>query len=291
MKTQIKTNKDGNISVEVVTITPELAEDFLKMNTKNRRSDPKMVETYAKAMKDGKWVLNGEPIIISNENVILDGQNRLIACTKAGVPFESLFVWGITPEAFKTIDIGKSRTPGDILYIDDVKNANVVAAAIARYFRLMIGQSIDTGSNKIPSGVRLSNFSRGKSDVLDFFRAHKGICTRVGEHIVSLGGLGRMVMNGSVIGGYELFLILEKNHPEERVRSFFEQLATGKNVENNTILLLRDALLKHNMKQKVLSGTQRSVYFAKTWNAFVTGRELKVLNYKAEREPMAGVLL
>jgi len=291
MKTQIKTNKGGDISVEVVTITPELAEDFLKMNTKNRRSDSKMIDTYAKSMKEGKWVLNGEPIIISEDNVILDGQNRLIACTRAGVPFDSLFVWGITPDAFKTIDIGKGRTPGDILYIDDAKNANVVAAAIARYFRLMAGQAIDTGSNAIPSGVRLSNFARSKSDVLDFFREHKDLCTRVGEHVVGLGGTGRMVMNGSVLGGYELFLILEKKHPEQKVRSFFEQLASGKNVENNTILLLRDALLKHNMKQKVLSGTQRSVYFAKTWNAYVTGRELKVLNYSAEREPMAGILL
>lgn len=290
MKTPIKTNEGGNISVEVVTITPELAGDFLKMNTHNRRPNNRSIEAYAKAMRSGKWLLNGEPIIISEENVILDGQNRLYACVKAGVPFETLFVWGVTPQAFKTIDIGATRSPGDILFIDNIKNANVVSASITRFFSLAGNRQNDMGENSY-NGIQLSSLGRCKSDVLDFYHANEGVCKRVGEHIVNLGQRGRMIMNGSVIGGYELFLILEKGHPEEMVRSFFEQLVTGKDVENNTIFLLRDALLRHKMKQKVLTGKQRSVYFAKTWNAYVTGRELKVLNYSADKEPSAFVLI
>ena len=34
-----------NIKPEVVTITPELATDFLKMNTHNRRKDEKTIAT------------------------------------------------------------------------------------------------------------------------------------------------------------------------------------------------------------------------------------------------------
>ena len=282
-KTKLPTTNGKEIAVEVVTITPELAEDFLKMNTHNRRKDEDTINTYASAMQRGKWILNGEPIIISNENVILDGQNRLCACVKAGVPFETLFVWGITPDAFKTIDIGKSRTAGDILYIDNIKNANIVAAAITKYLRLATGQASDIGDGE-GGGIRLSRIGRGKGEVYDFYKTRADICNRVGEHIGSLGQAGRMVMNGSVIGGYELFLILEKKHPEQTVFSFFEQLCTGKNVENNTILLLRDALIRHKLKQKILSGTQRRVYFAKTWNAFITGKELQRLNYSAELE-------
>lgn len=282
-KTKLPTTNGQQISVEVVTITPELAWDFLKMNTHNRRKDEDTINTYASAMLRGKWILNGEPIIISDENVILDGQNRLYACVRAGVPFESLFVWGITQEAFKTIDIGKSRTAGDILFIDNIKNANVVAASITKFFRLATGQASDIGDGE-GGGIRLSRIGRGKGEVFDFYKQNAGICNRVGEHINSLGQSGRMVMNGSVIGGYELFLVLEKKHPEETVFSFFEQLSTGKNVENNTILLLRDALIRHKMKQKILSGAQRRAYFIKTWNAYITGKELKVLNYSAERE-------
>lgn len=274
---------EQNLKTEAIIITPEMAAEFLKMNTKNRRKDEDTINTYANAMLNGKWMLNGEPIIISDTNVILDGQNRLYACAKAGVPFTTLFVWGITPEAFKTIDIGKARTPGDILFIDNIKNANIVSASIAKYFRLASNNSAESGSDST-GGIRLSRFGHNKSDVLDFYREHEGLCTRVGEHIISTGNSGRMVMNGSVIGGYELYLVLEKGHKEEAVRSFFDQLATGKNVENATILLLRDALIKHKMKQKVLSSNQRSAYFIKTWNAYVTGRELKILTYNAERE-------
>lgn len=269
---------------EVVTFTPELAADFLKMNTRNRRKDENSISAYAIAMQNGKWMLNGEPIIISDTNVILDGQNRLHACVKAGVPFETLLVWGITEESFKTIDIGKARTAGDILTIENIKNATTVSAAITRYFRLSVGRTSDTGAEESSGGTRLSKIGKSKSDVLDFYRANEATCQEVGEHVVSLGQTGRMIMNGSVIGGYELYLIIEKKHDKETVYSFFNQLVTGKNVENNTILLLRDALIRHKMKQKVLTGKQRSVYFAKTWNAYVTGKELKVLAYHADLE-------
>lgn len=281
---------EQNIKTEAIIITPEMAAEFLKMNTKNRRKDEDTINTYANAMLNGKWMLNGEPIIISDTNVILDGQNRLYACVKADVPFESLLVWGITEEAFKTIDIGKTRTSGDILYIENVKNANTIAASITKYFRLATGQASDIGDGGA-GGIRLSRIGHGKGDVFDFYKQHQVLCNRVGEHIIGLGQCGRMVMNGSVIGGYELYLIHEKNHPEAVVRKFFEQLSTGKNIENNTILLLRDALIRHKMKQKVLSGAQRRVYFAKTWNAYITGRELKVLNYSAELEQSALQLL
>lgn len=273
----------GGVRPEVVTITPELATEFLKMNTHNRRKDAKSIETYAACMRHGKWMLNGEPIIVSDTNVILDGQNRLYACIKAGVPFDTLMIWGISEDAFKTIDIGKTRTAGDILFIENIKNSIVVSAAITRFFNLSCGLSSEKGVDYI-AGVRLAEIGKSRSDVLDFYKEHESLCTEVGEHVVRIKQFGRMMMNASVIGGYELYLILEKGHDKRSVFSFFEQLATGKNVENPTILLLRDALIRHKMKQKVLTGKQRSVYFAKTWNAYVTGKELKVLSYYADRE-------
>lgn len=254
------------------------------MNTHNRRKDKKSIATYAACMRNGKWMLNGEPIIISDTNVILDGQNRLYACVEAGVPFQTLLIWGIAEDAFKTIDIGKTRTAGDILFIDDIKNANSVSAAIARYFSLCSGRTQIKGGGCNDGGIRLAEIGKSRSDVLDFYRDHEAVCTEVGEHLTRLGKTGRMVMSGSNIGGYELYLILEKGYSKESVFSFFNQLVSGKNVENPTILLLRDALIRHKMKQKVLTGKQRSVYFAKTWNAYVTGKELKVLGYYADRE-------
>ena len=64
-KTKLPTTNGKEIAVEVVTITPELAEDFLKMNTHNRRKDEDTINTYASSLRRGKWILNGEPIIIS----------------------------------------------------------------------------------------------------------------------------------------------------------------------------------------------------------------------------------
>lgn len=276
----------GGVKPEVVTITPELATEFLKMNTKNRVPDARSISTYAEAMKDGRWLLNGVPIVISNENVLLDGQNRLLACVKANVPFDSLVVWGISPESFKTIDIGKGRTAADILTIEGgIKNASIVAGSITRYFAMMQGLNPDNG-NDVNGGVRLRYLNRNRSDVLDFYRKHAAVCDVVAEHVASLGNSASStrLLGASLIGGYELYLILEKGHLFKTVSSFFNQLSTGRSIENETILVLRDQLLRHRMKQKILTGVQRSVYFAKTWNAYISGKELKVLKFDAERE-------
>ena len=276
----------GGVKPEVVTITPELATEFLKMNTKNRIPDKRSISTYAAAMKEGRWMLNGVPIVISNENILLDGQNRLLACVAANVPFDSLVVWGISPESFKTIDIGKTRTAADILTIEGgIKNSSIVAGSITRYFALKQGLNPDNG-NDVNGGIRLRYLNRNRSDVLDFYRQHAATCDVVAEHVASLvnSASSAKLLGASLIGGYELYLILEKGHLFKTTSSFFNQLSTGRNIENETILVLRDALIRHKTKQKLLTGVQRSVYFAKTWNAYVSGKELKVLKFDAERE-------
>ena len=276
----------GGVKPEVVTITPELATEFLKMNTKNRNPDKRSISTYAAAMKARQWMLNGVPIVISNENILLDGQNRLLACVLANVPFDSLVVWGIEQESFKTIDIGKNRTAGDILTIEGgIKNASIVAGSISKYFALMNGHNPDTG-NDVNGGVRLRDISLNKGVVLDFYRRHPAVCDVVTEHAMTLKNSksSAKLLAPSLVGGYELYLILEKGHLFKTTSNFFNQLFTGRNIENESILLLRDALIRHKTKQKILTGVQRGVYFAKTWNAYISGKELKILKLDAVRE-------
>ena len=160
-----------------------------------------------------------------------------------------------------------------------------MAGSITRYFALKQGLNPDNG-NDVNGGIRLRYLNRNRSDVLDFYRQHAATCDVVAEHVASLvnSASSAKLLGASLIGGYELYLILEKGHLFKTTSSFFNQLSTGRNIENETILVLRDALIRHKTKQKLLTGVQRSVYFAKTWNAYVSGKELKVLKFDAERE-------
>ena len=71
---------------EVVTITPDMAREWLKMNIPNNRPLNRVrVRQYAADMRAGAWVLTHQGIAFSNRG-LEDGQNRLAAIIEAGVP-------------------------------------------------------------------------------------------------------------------------------------------------------------------------------------------------------------
>ena len=101
-----------NIKQEL--ITPEKAQEYLKFNIENYRSLSKdRVLSYAGDMKNGKWQLNGEAIKFDSEGVLIDGQHRLHAIVRAGVPVEMLVIRGVQ-KGVNLYDIGSTRSLGQI---------------------------------------------------------------------------------------------------------------------------------------------------------------------------------
>lgn len=49
----------------VEVITPKLAQEYLKLNTNNRPISNLQVNRLVEQMREGKYMLNGEPIIFS----------------------------------------------------------------------------------------------------------------------------------------------------------------------------------------------------------------------------------
>ena len=94
---------------EVVTVTPEIAQEWATLNTRNRPVRYNKVAQFARDMAAGQWVLNGESIKIAVDGTFLDGQHRIYACIKADVPFETIVIRGLPVEAQDTIDTGISR--------------------------------------------------------------------------------------------------------------------------------------------------------------------------------------
>lgn len=96
---------------QVVDITPQMADNALKLhNSMNPRKRINMntAHAYAKDMKSGNWVLNGEPIVIDADGNIKNGQHRLMAIVLAGVTVKMFVVSGVAPE-ITTFDMGTPR--------------------------------------------------------------------------------------------------------------------------------------------------------------------------------------
>lgn len=113
-----------------LTITPDLADAMLSLNEDNRPRRQVTIRKYAELMQAGKWVWIPQPISFSDQYRLIDGQHRLHACVRAGVPVDANVAFGVPNEVFSLLDTGKIRTPYDIFSIYGVKNANQVVGAV-----------------------------------------------------------------------------------------------------------------------------------------------------------------
>lgn len=85
-------------------VTPKYAEELLKMNTDNRKVRQTKVDSLAESMKKGEWELSNDAIVISEGNVLLNGQHRLLAVIKSGVPCNFIIYTGAPDSAFGIMD-------------------------------------------------------------------------------------------------------------------------------------------------------------------------------------------
>ena len=128
-----------------VTLSPYEAEKLLELNTScNRRLNKKHVGNLAEAMNDGRWQTNGETIKIGRDNngdrVLLDGQHRLQACVKSGVPLRTFVVTELSTTVFDTIDSGKRRTLADVYHTLGYAHTRLLASTIQIVDRISIGK-------------------------------------------------------------------------------------------------------------------------------------------------------
>lgn len=131
---------DPPVHSVVITIGPEVAEWLLKLtNEKNRPIQHKIWQMYAGVIRAEKWPVTGDTIKFGTDGRLLDGQHRLKACGESGGPLTTHVVFGIDDHVFDCIDDGKKRTPGDVLGIDGVKGASIIAGAIRWVERLAAG--------------------------------------------------------------------------------------------------------------------------------------------------------
>lgn len=115
----------------VIEIDPVSAAAILKeRNQGNRPPKPNKVQQFAADIANGRWGVTGDTLKFAPDGRLLDGQNRLAASVRVSKPFTTHVVFGIDPQLFGRMDIGKPRNPADILHIAGYKYASTLASAI-----------------------------------------------------------------------------------------------------------------------------------------------------------------
>jgi hypothetical protein len=97
-------------------ITPELAKEYLKRNIANfRKFSEATVDKYIDELINGYWMTNHQGIAFDVNNVLADGQHRLTAIIRTGIPIYMPVTFELPPVSKMTMDQGKKRTTNDAL--------------------------------------------------------------------------------------------------------------------------------------------------------------------------------
>lgn len=137
-----------------ITMTPERAQKLLDNNkVRNRPINEAHVRGFMEDIRAGRFVVTHESIAIDAEGNIIDGQHRLTAIARCGIPVRVLFAEyaeGATIPMDK-LNIGKTRRPGDVLEIADIVPPGKGKAVASMATALWIGL---TGTSASPSRER-----------------------------------------------------------------------------------------------------------------------------------------
>lgn len=269
----------------VETITPEKAKEYLdKHSGRNRNISKPVVDSYATSMREGKWMLNGEPIVFDVYGILQNGYHRLHAVIKANVPIQTFVVRGVEPEVFVTFDCGRHRTVGQLIGMQGFKNYNCISSAVQLSYRLKIGSiNADMGVKKI---------GKTNSEMIEYFNTDRDLFSECGNFARSMRECP--ILDASVVGGMTHYLVRYGGYDIDFVKDFFKMVCSFDTCEVHIVDLLRKRLLKN--KSSVVEKMNRGIILAlviKTWNCYIsgTGSSVKFLRFTKESEEFPTLIL
>lgn len=109
-------------TTQVVELTPALASVLLSRNENNRNINRQSIEGFTRDIENGGWAFNGEPVIVSREGLLNDGQHRCTAVVAANASIKVVLVIGVERATRTTLDQGRTRRLSDYLAMDGYTN-------------------------------------------------------------------------------------------------------------------------------------------------------------------------
>lgn len=260
----------------IETITPAKAVEYLETSLGNRPISKVSVRSYADSMKQGKWLLNGVPIIFDNEGHVIDGHHRLNAIVQAGIPVQTLVCRGVQPEAFTTIDQGRSKNLGQLLAMQQVDNYNAVAAIVNGNKSLIL-------SGRILGNNGAKNKGMTNADFYDEYKRNEAEYQEAAYFALELYRQAR-ILKASWIGSMFYYLSHTGGYKKEYVSEFFKAACGLETSGINAADELRNFIIRNDRKEKRLEDNYLFAIVCKAWNAYVSDKPVKRYNFNPEIE-------
>ena len=254
------------VETKIETITVARAKRDLETKADNRGIKEPWVAQLAGRIERGEWQLNGESIVYSTEDRLLDGQHRLCGVVKAGKPIRSVVITGVDPEAFHTIDTGKTRSLADLLKIDnEVQTAALAGTLNWLWVYEVLGEFRHDG-----------RYTASPEQAFGLLRDKPGIR----ESVKRTGRIRRRVGIGHSLAA-ALHYVLAGIDPSD-AEFFYDQLYVGAGMATtDPIHVLREKLVSNSMQvgSRRLTATEMAAFLIKAWNSYRRGDRVQTLRW------------
>lgn len=251
-------------------ITPKTAESYLAKMDTNRSVMRSRVDSYATEMQNGRWMLTHQGIAFNSNERLIDGQHRLLALIKSGVPSMQMWVYRGTPvTAMISIDSGKSRREHDAMKISGMSYVTMKITAIARTMMSCFA----VGENKVGQRLPLEEFAV-------FVEKHQ----KAIEFAISrLSGAEKALQNSILAAAVaKAFYHVPETHLDEMCEIIKSGMCSEP--KNMAAIRIRTFMLTNSMVRG--GGSERAVACRKMLNAikfFEQGRDCQKI-YEASKD-------
>ena len=267
---ELVTDHSGTITCQV---TPQIAGWLLNLNTGNRRVLKANVERFQAILHAKRWQNTGEPIIVSREGVLNDGQHRLLAIKATGSTVEVDIRLGVTREAFYVTGFGKRRSTADVLGVEGYSNTSC-QASIARLIR-----AYDAGQMG-----SLKHTTLEPEEALRIIETDDNIA-HVAARIQRFASFPPCRCGGF---GFPLVLAARKL-PMERIFEFAALVVSGLAQDSGSpTYRLHQKLADMRVQRERISQVDLAALTIRAWNAWITGGTLQPMKTTDSDRTSAG---
>jgi hypothetical protein len=264
------TSSQDDIIVDVVTLSPVLARQLLARNEGNRNISAVALDRFKRDILEGRWEFNGEPIIVSKDGLLNDGQHRCKAVAETGRSIRAVMVFGTRRESRMTLDQGVTRTVGHYLGMQGFSDPNRVAAVAGMLWQYREHKWIGASPDRRPT----------KSQVLLVAESYKGIPDSV--RFCSRQGAGSLT---SISLLAFVHFSIAHNVNGAAADTFIDRLIKGTDLnEGDPILVARNRLISMR-RDSGWSMTERAELLFRAWNFHRKGEKVDRLVVGGKKLP------
>jgi hypothetical protein len=262
------------MKTELVTITPQIAEDWLKRNDSNWRSnmDLNRVKRIAYAIQRGEWVVNGETIKFGTNGKLVDGQHRLAACKESGEAIVSLVVYGVMTD--NEIDTGTPRTLPQYMKRAGEKDTAQLASVTRIVYVLLKGG--------VPNRFRDCRRDLTYTNTMRFLKLNHASLTEACEKANYYRKRVPYGITPRMCGGfYYIFSRINR----EMADHLFDGLSGLKELQMfDPVRALREVFIApgmvRNRSEKMYPEINRMALIIKAWNALLKDKQVRQLTWR-----------